>query len=269
IIVGFNGFIPFDYEIDGHLVPTLVTTTLFVLPEHRHSVIALLMRQRALAREFQIVEGSPSPEVREMLGRMGYHAACHRSQYFFPLVGLGGEVSQSLLQRIGLSVELPSARKLDREYLVNDPNEIELVPELHDGKLRRRITRESLTWLSSVGSESRTFFGLCDGKGTLLAYAIGLYKARFGLQACLLNDHVDFLPRGGGIERLIFHLTTAPFDSGLLSGTDLVAWSVLHEEERKSTVGVSRESILHFHLPGDLEAKQKACVPFEGDLPLL
>ena len=264
-IVGFNGLIPFDYIAGQEIVPTLVTTTFFVREAHRSAVMGMISKQRALARDYQIIDGSPSPEMRRLLGKLGYQHSGERYQYFFPLKQLGGNVSRNVLRAFGLSFPLPTVESHPGDYLATHPNEIETIPENSDARLRRRITRESLTWLCEAGSEARRFFGLCDRFGTLVAYAIGLYKSRCGLRACLLMDYADFSEGGDGMARLIRRIS----DDDVVPEVSLLTWSTLGEADRPESTGLRRESILHYHLPDRLRSCEKACLPFEGDLPLL
>ncbi len=264
-IVGFNGLIPFDYVARGEIVPTLVTTTFFVRETHRNAVMGMISKQNALSRDYQIIDGSPSPEMRRLLGKFGYQHSGERYQYFFPLRQLGGVVSQSVLRAFGLSFQLPGIHSEPGDYLAMHPNEIETIPEISDARLHRRITRESLVWLCEAGSEDRRFFGLCDRFGTLVAYAIGLFKSRCGLRACLLLDYADFSNDGDGLARLIRKIS----DENAVPDASLLTWSTLGSWNRPEGSGLKRNSILHYHLPERLKSCEKACLPFEGDLPLL
>jgi len=267
-VVGFSGFIPVDYAVDGEIVPTLIATTFFVEESHRDSVMGVLMKIRALGRTHQIIDGSPSEKMRELLDRIGFSRRPERFQYFFPLRRLGGGLSRALLQRFGWSFPVDRA-PAEGAYIATSPDEVETIPELRDGKLRRRLTIESLSWSTSVGSEPRDFFGLCDAEGTLRAYAIGIYKEKTGLTACLLMDFADLSGDGSAWPELLYRLIQAPDESGLAPGTSLLAWSVLEDEDRPSASGLRRDSILHFSLPSSLTDCPRASVPFESDLPLL
>lgn len=267
-MVGFHGFIPVDYAIDEEIVPTLLATTFFVEESHRDSVMAILLRLRRLGSSFQIVDGSPSEKMRELLDKIGFQKEEERFQYFFPLPKLGGKVSQKLLRQFGLSLPLKNSPD-PRAYLANLPEEIEGLPEIRDGKLRRHLSIESLQWLTSVGSEPRSFFGLCDAKGMLRSYAIGVYKERFGLRACMLLDTCDFTPEKTGLEELLVSLTQNPEEAGVRSDTDLITWSVLGSPSEGSSSGLRRGSILHYSLPSHRSDCTRASVPFESDLPLL
>ena len=264
-IVGFNGLIPFDYVASGETVPTLVTTTFFVREAHRSAVMGMVSKQRALARDYQIIDGSPSPEMRRLLHKLGYQHSGERYQYFFQLKQLGGSVLQSVLRGFGLSFPLPADETHPGDYLATHPYEIEAIPQPVDPRLHRKVTRESLDWLCGVGSDERRFFGLCDRYGTLVSYAIGLFKSRCGVRACLLMDYADFSEDGDGLARLIRKIS----DENAAPDANLLTWSTLGEESRPDGSGLRRESILHYHLPKRWQDCEKACVPFEGDLPLL
>lgn len=269
-IVGFSGFIPFDYEQEGEVIPTLIATTFFVREAHRSSVMGLLSRQRSLGREYQIIDGSPSPEMRRLLSKLRYEHAEDRFQYYFPLVGFGGPASQHLLKQVGLSLDLPAYDRLSSTcYLATDPLEVESIPVLKDDKLRRSVSQESLSWFCRIGSGDRSFFGYCDAKGELIAYAIGLYKRKLGLCFCLLEDYVDFRPNENGLGQLLRHLTTDPIGSGLSRDTDLIALSIFDAENCPEQRGLRRSSNLYFHLPDGIESRSKRCLPIEGDLALI
>lgn len=268
-LVGFSGFIPFDYSCDGERVPTLVTTTFFVREAHRSAVMGMMTRQRSLSREYQIVDGSPSEKMRVLLDRLGYRHPGDRYQYIFPLARIGGEISRALVRSVGLSF-LPSPGGINGDhYVSNSPSEIVSIPSTNDRRMRKAITRESLSWLSDVGSEPRQFFGLCDSKGSLEAYAIGLYKMKWGIRACLLLDYADLNPDKLALSALLGRLVQQPFDCGVHPETDVVAWSVFESQRVSGATGLRRESILHYHLPRKWEDFERECVPFEGDLPLL
>jgi len=269
-IVGFSGFIPFDYEMNGEIIPTLMATTFFVSEAHRSAVMGLVSRQRSLGRHYHIIDGSPSPEMRRLLGKLGYEHAGERFQYYFPLTGFGGGATQSFLKRAGLSLSLPQRTEISPSfYLATSPEEVEIVPELNDAKLRRRITRESLEWLCRIGSGQRSFFGCCDARGELVAYAVGIYKRKLGLCFCLLEDYVDFRPNEGGLGQLIRMIMEDPIGSGLARDTDALALSVLGNSEKPPERGLRRNWNLYFHLPDGIDPASKRCLPIEGDLALI
>lgn len=268
-IVGFNGFIPFDYAADSEVVPSLLMTAFFVRTEHRTAVMGMISRQRSLSREFHMIDGSPSPEMRVLLEKLGYTRSGDRHQYFFPLARMGGELSRSVLHRFGICFGLDEGSVDETCYVARNPGEIESIPKLHDGKIRRVITVESLEWLTRVGTQERRFVGLCDRFGSLLAYAIGIYKCRWGVRAFVPMDYVDLSPDKTALTDLLRRIVRDPTDAGLHPETDLLAWSVFEGSgfEAKAR-GLTRESILHYQLPKQWDAREKACVPFETDLLL-
>lgn len=268
-IVGFNGMIPFDYVVNGETLLTLITTTFFVRESHRSAVLGLLTRQRSLSRTYQIIDGSPSPEVRQLLTRQGYQHSGFRAQYFFPLKKLGGGLSQVLLKSFGFSFLLTKFHSLTNGYLANSPEEVEKIPSVSDSRIQRKVTRESLSWLCGVGTEDRQFFGLCDDRGELIAYAIGIYNKHWKIQSCMLVDYYDFRPQEDGMMQLLKKILSDPLASGVDPATDLITWSILNEKNRPSAAGMQRESILHYHLPPSRAHCEKRCLPIEGDLAFL
>ncbi|MEM6280285.1 MAG: hypothetical protein AAF733_12455 [Verrucomicrobiota bacterium] len=269
-IVGFSGFIPLDYELQGEIVPSLVATTFFVRESHRSAVIGLLSRQRELGRRYHIIDGSPSAEMRRLLDKLGYTHAGERFQSYFPLRGFGGIAAHSILKKAGLSFSLPSRRELQTtHYIATSPEEMETIPSRKDDTLRRSITRESLDWLCQVGSGERSFFGYCDAKGELIAYVIGLYKRKYRLCFCLLDEYFDFRPQEDGLGHLIRAILDDPIGCGVARDTDALALSVYGEESGSRPRGLRRSSFLYYQVPEGIDPRSKTCLPIEGDLALI
>ncbi len=265
-VVGFNGFIPFDYEVNGEPVPTLVTTSFFVREGHRSAVMGMLTRQRSLGKTHQIIDGSPSPEMRRLLEKLGYVSSGGRRQYLFPTSCLGGGAARAVLRRVGWSFALPAAEGFS---VTGDPAAFADVTTPHDGRIHRRLSADSLSWLCRVGSARRQFFGLLDCEGNPLAYAIGLFKEKAGVKGCLLMDYQDLHPDGVGLSLLLRKLLDDPAGSGLDLDTGLLLFSRFESDPASTSGGIRRDSILHYHLPPACKDREKACRPFEGDLPLL
>ena len=137
-----------------------------------------------------------------------------------------------------------------------------------DGRIRRRLDAPTLSWLLRVGSEPRSFFGLLDESGAPLAQAIGVYKRKGGILCCLLLDHHDHLPGGGGLGLLVRRLLDDP-SAGLDPATALVVLSSFDPAPVKAPRGRRAESILYHHLPPRWQDRERCCLPIEGDLPLL
>lgn len=264
-IVGFNGFIPFDYEVDKKPVPTLVTTSFFVRGGHRSAVMGMLAHQRSLGKTHQIIDGSPSPEMRQLLGRLGYSHSGERRQYFFPTARLGGAGARTLLRMAGWSFALP----FSVGEVTNDTRDFAPATTPQDGRIHRRLNAATLQWLTGVGSEPRQFFGLLDDAGVPLAYAIGMYKKNAGIKACLLMDYEDFHPDRKGLAQLIRSLLDDPRAAGLDSDTGLVLLSLFEADAPEIVSGRRRDSLLYYQLPPPFRDREKACRPFEGDLPLI
>ena len=267
-IVGFSGFIPFDYEADGKTLPTLAATTFFVREGHRSAVMGLLARLRQLARDYQIVDGSPSPEMRRLLEKFGYRKAGDRFQFFFPTSRLGGSAARVLLRQLGWSFDLLGIGAADGHHIVTDPGEWHHTVPGRDGQIHRVLSRESLSWLCRVGSESRSFFGLVDADGEPVAHAIGVYKRLGGILVCRLLDYREYRPGGQGIPRLIGHLL-ADSAAGLDPSTAVLVYSCFGTPPCTDLPGRRAPSILHYQIPAGWEQHSKACLPCEGDLALV
>ena len=267
-IVGFNGLIPFEYEVDGELLPTLVTTTFFVRAGHRSAVMGLLSRLRGLAKTHQIIDGSPSPEMRRLLDRLGYHHAGDRTQFLFPTAKFGGAGSRAILRAIGWSHSLPPSEVVATCRIVRDPGVWGDFASPRDGRIHRRLTPDSLRWFIRIGSEKRDFFGLVDAAGEPLAHAIGIYKKRHGIQTCLLLDYREYREGEDGLGLLVRKLLDDPA-SGLDPATKMIVLSRFGEPPRSAIAGRKVDSILYYQIPPPWQHHKKSCLPVEGDLPLL
>lgn len=267
-LVGFSGLIPFTYEAAGETIPTLVTTTLFVRERHRSAVMGLISRQRELGRSYQIIDGSPSPEMRRILGKLGYLSAGDRAQFLFPTRRFGGAVARLALIASDWSVALPTSAEVADCRLVTDPGEWSDPHQDRDDVIRRVSDRATLIWLARSGSESRSFFGLVDTDGAPLARALGVYKQRAGVKSCLLLDYADFHPGGAGLLMLVKKLLIDPA-AGLDPATALIVLSRFGKDTYHGVSGRRADSILHYHLPEPWRHHPRACLPVEGDLVLL
>lgn len=267
-LVGFSGLIPFTYGAAGENIPTLVTTTLFVRERHRSAVMGLISRQRELGRTYQIIDGSPSPEMRRILGKLGYLCAGDRAQYFFPTGRLGGAAARLALVAAGWSVALPFEEEVEECRFVSDPAEWSDPDQEREDVIRRVSDRATLVWLARSGSESRAFFGLVDADGIPLSRALGVYKQRAGVKACLLLDYADFHPGGAGLLMLVKKLLSDSA-AGLDPATALIVLSRFGETTCHGMPGRRADSILHYHLPDPWRHHPRACLPVEGDLVLL
>lgn len=267
-LVGFSGLIPFTYEAAGKTIPTLVTTTFFVRERHRNAVMGLISRQRELGRSYQIIDGSPSPEMRRILRKLGYLSAGDRAQFLFPTRRFGGAAARLALIGGGWSVALPTAEEIVDCRLVTDPSEWADPKPYRDDLIRRVSDPATLSWLARSGSEPRAFFGLVDSEGVPLARALGVYKQRAGVKACLLLDYAEFHPGGAGLLMLVKKLLADPA-AGLDPATALIVLSRFGEAAYHGMPGHRADSILHYHLPEPWRHHPRVCLPVEGDLVLL
>lgn len=267
-LVGFSGFIPFTYECGGDEIPTLVTTTLFVRSRHRCAVMGLVARQRELGRSHQIIDGSPSPEMCRLLEKLGYKHAGDRSQFFFPTRLLGGTAARLAFTACGWSFPLPCADEAGGLRLVTDPLHWPEPSPPDDGRIRRTSDTGTLAWLARAGTEPRGFFGLLDEESAPLVRALGVYKKRAGIKACLLLDYQDHHPGGAGMGLLVRKLLDDPA-SGLDPATAMIVVSSFGAKPHHGAPGRRAGSHLYYHLPSPWHRHPRICLPVEGDLPLL
>jgi hypothetical protein len=268
-LVGFSGFIPFRYEAGEEIVPTLVTTTLFVRERHRSASMGLLTRQRELGRRYHLVDGSPSPEMRRILDKFGYRHAGDRVQFLFPARRLGGALARNVLLALGWSFPLPSSDEAEGCRLILDPAEWDEPFLDGGGRIRRSADPETLRWLTRSGSDARQFFGLVDEEGRPVARALGVYQRRGPLQACLLLDHCDFHPGGAGLGLLLRKVLDQVASGTLDPATGVVVLSRFGVNGHHGVPGRRVESILRYHLPSPWQNLERDCLPVEGDIPLL
>jgi hypothetical protein len=268
-LVGFSGLIPFRYEAGDETVPTLVTTTLFVRECHRSAVMGLLSRQRELGRRYHLVDGSPSPEMRRILDKFGYRHAGDRIQFLFPTRRLGGALARTALLALECSFPLPSSAEAEDFQLVLDPADWEEPSVDGGGHVRRSADPETLRWLARSGSDARQFLGLVDEDGRPVARALGVYKQRGPVKACLLLDHHDFHPGGAGLGLLLRKAIDAVGEGVLDPATGLLVLSRFGVNSHHGVPGRRVESILRYHLPPPWQDLERDCLPVEGDLALL
>lgn len=267
-MAGFHGFIPIVYEAGGDEVPSLIATTFFVKEAHREASIGMIARLKRLGREYQIVDGTPSQRMRELLAKMGYESPRARYQLFFPLGAFAG-VAGPIMRGLGVSFAPVEGDSENGLYLTNDLAEVKAIAPPTDDSLRRQITRESLQWWVEAGSGSRQFFGLCDQEGTLRAYVIGLYKRKWGLKACLLMDYADWGEEFRGVRQIIGRIMRSPTENGLEKGVHLLTCSSYGASLDPEKKGLRRTATLYYQLPSTLQGCPRVSVPFEGDLPFL
>jgi len=268
-IVGFLGFIPWAYERDGEAVPSAVSTTFFVSPDHREASMGLVARLRALARTCQVVDGSPSPEMARILERLCYEHAGDRRQYLLPARLPGRRLFGGLLELASLGLAPRSDPALEGARLIDHPGEIALIPPSIDGALRRAVRPEWLAWLLESGSEPRRFAGLIDREGELLAYGLLLERRRCGTAWAVLADYADFTPVRTGLATLLSRICERPGFCGLDSRTRFIAWSVFSDEELPGLRGLKRRSFLYYQRPAAWRECPRERRPIEGDLALL
>lgn len=275
-IVGFSGFIPSRYEVDGEEIPSLLATTLFVDQGHRAAVIGLIARQRKLGTSYQVVDGSPSPEVRTILDKIGYRHVTGRMQALFTTGRIGGRLGRSALRGMKWSFPLPRAHELDGYRIITDLSQWQEPPFPKDGRVRRSSDRATMEWLIRSGSESRQFFGLLSPDGRPIARAMGVYVKQRGILACRLLDYRDcsvpvdeFFGWERGLGLLVRKLLLAPEEAELEKETKLLVISHYFPEGKIPSFGRPAISILRYSLPHPWQDREKVILPVEGDIVLL
>ncbi|NNE91336.1 MAG: hypothetical protein HKN23_06785 [Verrucomicrobiales bacterium] len=276
-LVGFHGFIPFGYEADGQPVPTLIATTFFVDEPYRGHSMKIFMKLNKLGRSFQILDGTPSPEMREILDRFNYEnrAEIERYNIVVKQPSLLKKGKSALLRLCGIGRPLPGplSGSCPGTRVINDPALIRSIPERTGRGLVRSVTPEGLNWMTNSGHGERCFFGLIDSiSGQLRAFAIGLMKSAKGVTACRMLEYGAFDDDDSALLALLAKVAHQPGECGLPANVDLLLWSVFEGAVKAKPASLKpeiRESTLYFKLPDQWKDRPKACLPCEGDLVLL
>lgn len=272
-LAGFHGFIPYGYEAGGERVPTLIATTFFVDEPYRSHSMKIFLKLNRLGRDYQILDGSPTTDMREILKKFGYEARPEVERYQILVRRPGLALKARLMQLAKLGRFIGEVSPDENLRVISSPAEIGSIPEpaQDEGVLRRSVTREGLQWLTNSGSWERSFFGLVDEGGELQAYFIGLMKRVSGVTACRLLEYSAFNNEDSILTTLVSFVANRPDESGLPSNVDLLLWSAFEGAltNRPSMEPRVRPAVLHFKLPDHWKEFPKTCLPCEGDVVLL
>lgn len=260
-LVGFSGYIPLDYEKEGTVLPSLLATTFFVRAGHRSAVIGLMGRQRTLGKTHQIVDGSPSPEMRRLLEKLGYLEARPRRQYFFP-VGPAAAPARLALRLRGWSLSLPRSAE---GLLEHGPDCWSPLPPAGSG-IRPRKDPSTMAWLCRSGSQARQIFRLSDAQGAPVAEVFGIYKERLRMKTFHLLCHNEAVP--GGLLKLLRRLVSDSA-SGLDRATRLLVCPMQVPPAGHRQPGRPADSPLMYHLPPGWGERTLSPLSLETDLILL
>ena len=272
-IVGFNGLIPRDYEVDGSVVPGLISSTLFVRKQHRGAVLGLFAKINRLGRDFHMVDGTPSQRMQEILKRFHYEARRDCTEVYLPLAMRDWWRPTTWIAGVLRSVLPLEGRPLPEGKLVTSVEEIGAIPDRTSEEIVLKTTRESLRWSSEAGSNPPVFRGWIDRSGKLAAYVlIRQMKLPARVRYWRIVEWDRFVDDPDLVPRLVGHLIGHPEEVGLESGASLLAWAFLGEPPPPELRGFPRHKLkgrLHFTLPERFRGRRKCCRPNEGDRTLL
>jgi hypothetical protein len=269
-IVGFTGFIPHDYELDGHVVPGLMTTTFFVSEEHRGNAMSIILRAERYTRDYHLVDGSPSEKMQRILDRLKYERFSLETQYLY-IVRQGSLAPKAMLSRLGSALLRQGSRASlpNSARFVNQPQAILSVPPRRDHKLRRRVTSEGLAWFMASGTEPKRLIAVCDTESSLLAYGIGVIKKTRGLNVLRIIEYASF-DESSGLDALFSYAATHPEAFELSGQIDLLAWPIFGDSSASEAfLRLRRPATLYYKVPSSWQHGGKVGIPGEGDMPLL
>lgn len=269
-VVGFLGFIPHDYEVDGKVVPGLISTTFFVRQGHRGQAMRMFLRAERATLDFHVVDGSPSPEMKQLLERFGYQSRSAEIEYFYTTRRKGLSPRKLALKAAGLGIRNRKDLADEGLRLIRDPGMIRSVAPGSDGLLRRRVTPEGLAWFVRSGSLPRVFRGAVDRDGSLLAYFIGVERKLRGVGTSFVIDYRSFDPDRLSVADLLAGVATNPVDTDLPDRVEVLWWPVYNGARRpRITLRRTAEIPLYYRLPRGWPAREKVALPSDGDTPLL
>ncbi len=248
-IVGFQGLLPLEYECAGEVIPGLLSCLFFVEEKHRAQSIGLFFRMQKLSREFHIVDGGPSEDMVKILERFRYARGGKRTFYFlFP----------SPLQSSGL----PEGHRF-----VSDLSDVESISIPGDDRLRKRVTCESLHWLSRVSRHPRSFVGVIDSENRLVTHAIGYHRRLPGaLRAWQILDYGAADEDVFSVEQLLRYTLGRNGRRTLSAPPHLIIWGIENGARHpRSWFRKEKESEVYFRPPTSLEKAEKVILPVEGD----
>jgi hypothetical protein len=269
-IVGFTGFIPHDYELDGRVVPGLMTTTFFVNEEHRGNAMSIILRAERYTRDYHLVDGSPSEKMQRILDRLKYERFSLESQYIY-IVRQGSLAPKAMLSHVGSALLRQGSRAtLPRSArFVHQPEAILSVPARRDNKLRRRVTPKGLSWFMASGTEPKRLIAVCDEESSLMAYGIGVLRKARGLNVLRIIEYSSF-DESAGLDALFSYAATHPESFELSRELDLLAWPTFNDSAPgEAFLRLRRPATLYYKVPSSWQHGGKVGTPGEGDMPLL
>jgi hypothetical protein len=248
-IVGFQGFIPLDYEIEGNLVPGLLSCLFFVEKAYRAQSLGLFFRMQRLSRQFHLVDGGPSADMVKILTRFHYEKGGTRTFYFLPC-------------------GVPSLRRAPNGCsLVTELDSIREVVTRCDDRLRRRVTPESLEWLLEVGRHPRQFLGAVDADDRLIAYAIASHRRLpGGLSGLQIIDYGSADESVFSVKDLLNQFRRPQGRRRLSPAPHLFLWGIENGAKHPRTFLRKEKPSQVFYLRPEASPQvEKVILPIEGD----
>ncbi|MEM7602283.1 MAG: hypothetical protein AAF357_12810 [Verrucomicrobiota bacterium] len=265
-IVGFYGYIPHDYTLDGKVIRGLIATTSYVREAHRGAALPLFMKAHRYETDFHYTDGAPNKAIYPILERFGYH---HRESATMHLYPVSASLTNPVRWATGVArILTSSAGPLPSDgKVITDPIEADACAFFPDHNLRRDVSLDSLSWYLQSGSSPRYFVGWCDAMGVLQCYILGFIRKKSILDALVVADYA-FSDDDTKLvlDRLISQIARHPSRFELPASVSLVAWATC-DDDLTTSAPVSKEfdPRLFYRLPKSNRESLRHDLPFEGD----
>lgn len=256
-IVGFLALIPTCYAVNGRPAPAFIASTWRIDEEHRNASLPMLMRFRQLGAENIVSDTTPTPKVRQLLERGGWHCHTDVQRHFVPL-----GIFATLCRRHAWPA-LPAGHRIEL-----DPASIKKVSAscATSSGIEKWITPEYLRWFAASEMRRHQFVGLVDDDGCLSSYLFLTHKRIRGIPAWMEIDHFTTAATHEELHALVGELVRRP---SLLGGRRLLSLAAFPGDSAWDTAPVlhqRREDVCHcFSIPGPLKSLPKHTVLAEGD----
>ncbi len=256
-IVGFLGLIPTCYAVNGLPAPAFIASTWRIDEEHRNASLPMLMRFRRLSSENIVSDTTPTPRVRDLLERSGWHCRTDIRRHFVPLGVF------ATLCRCGEWPDLPSGRRL-----VLDAASVKSVAAAcaTSTGVEKWITPEYLRWFEASEMRRHQFVGLVDEADCLTSYLFLTPKRIRGIPAWMEIDHFTTVPGNDELYAMLGELVRRPAILGSRRLLSLAAFPGDSTWDGAPVLHQRREDVCHcFAIPDSLKSLPKHTVLAEGD----
>ena len=256
-IVGFLGLIPTCYAVNGMPTPAFIASTWRIDEEHRNASLPMLMRFRQLSAENIVSDTTPTPKVRQLLERGGWHCHSDVQRRFVPL-----GIFAKFCRRQAWPA-LPAGRRI-----VLDPASVKNVTasSATSSGIEKWITPEYLRWFAASEMRRHQFVGLVDEADCLSSYLFLTPKRIRGVPAWMEIDHFTTASDNDELYAIIGELVRRP---SILGGRRLLSLAAFPEDSTWDAAPVihrREENVCHcFAIPDSLKALTKHTVLAEGD----